>query len=155
MNPLNRKAAVLYLLVTFVLGGVAGGSVGYSMKHPQPPPRPPQNQGPGQMVEWMVTTLTRDLSLTPDQVAKIRPIVVQNGEEFEKFQREHGEKMHEMFHRHRERLLPLLTPEQVKKQEELDRQRRHRWPPPSGPRHGETPPSSPKPDGAPSEPPRK
>lgn len=143
MNPISRSAAIAYLAVTFLLGGVAGGAAGYRWGRLQWF-RPPPPSGP--MSQQIVQRLTAELSLTPDQQRQIEPIVQEGAAEMAKLHRETTERIHEAIRRGHEKLKPILTEAQQAKLAELDAARekfsKQRW---GGGPHPSSPPESKEP----------
>lgn len=135
MNPLTRKAAVLYLVATFVVGGAAGLAIGYSADR-----RPkPQKFDPADMKQKIFDGLSRDLSLSAEQQRQLEPIIQLNMDDFGSCQRENMSRVHESMKKGRERIAAILTPEQRGKFEEMERERErkfrereHRGPKPGG-----------------------
>lgn len=136
MEPLSRTMAVVYLAVTFLLGGVTGWSVGYKSGRSQAFRPPPSS---GTMSQRILERLTQDLELTPEQQRQIEPLIQSGAAEMEKLHRETTLKIREAIKRGHEKLFPLLTEKQKTKLAELDAAREKngwgRW---GGPRPPET-----------------
>jgi protein CpxP len=70
--------------------------------------------------------MTDDLNLTPDQKAKIQPILDQARPQLEQIHREAMEKTKALMDNVRTQIRPMLTPEQQKKLDEMKNDRMHR-----------------------------
>lgn len=108
MNLLTRKAAVLYLAATFVVGGLAGAAAGYNYGR-KPRFRPFDREG---MRQRICTDLSTKLKLTPEQVQQLEPLVQQGMEEFDTAHKQHIERIRELKRKGDERINAILTPEQ-------------------------------------------
>lgn len=123
MNLLTRKAAVLYLVATFVVGGAAGLAVGYSTdRHHKP-----QKFDPAEMKQKIFDGLSRELNLSAEQQRQLEPIIQLNMEDFGSCQRENMARVHDSMRKGRERIAAILTPEQRGKFEEIERQREQKF----------------------------
>jgi len=80
----------------------------------------------GLVAERMRERLTAQLKLTPDQVAKISPIIDKAGTQLEQIRRETGRRVHETFADSHREMSAYLTDEQRAKLEQI-RQRHQRW----------------------------
>lgn len=118
----NRRMVLLYLAGVFLAGGLAGGFGGYALGR-RPIFRPPNPQS---MTEHLVGQLTRDLSLTEDQVAKVRPIVEAATAEADKVHAGTWERIRGVMTDMNRRIEPLLNPDQRQKLAEKERQRSDR-----------------------------
>jgi hypothetical protein len=126
----------LGVLMVFILG-VLIGSFGVSKYHqhrfgdimgPGPMPFPPKA-----MLSRLLNSLDRELELTVSQQKKIRIILEDAINSFEKFRAEYNPEMISIKEKADSRIKALLTPEQIKKFNEMtERFSRHRPPPPPG-----------------------
>ena len=114
------------LIAGFVLVFIAGGATGVFLsatvaRH--------CFMGPahhGLVAERMRARLTAQLKLTPDQVAKISPIIDKAGTQLEQIRRETGRRVHETFADSHHEMSAYLTDEQRAKLEQI-RQRHQHW----------------------------
>jgi hypothetical protein len=129
MSPLSRNAIIGYLAATFVAGAVAGvfGARAFPAK---PAPRPPRETGA--MSERILKRWTTDFHLSPEQVAKIKPILKTVETEVSGIHQENEGRMKGSFERMHQQVLPLLDQEQKrlfeehrKKMERRANERRH------------------------------
>jgi len=117
MNSHPRWLTVLALLAIFVAGGVTGWLS-------RPPGRmhgPPHGND---LAAHLRTRLTRELSLTPQQVEKINPIVEASATELDKSRRESEERATKIIDDMHAKLATILTPEQQQKLAALREKRR-------------------------------
>jgi hypothetical protein len=129
MSPLSRNAIIGYLAATFVAGAVAGvfGARAFPAK---PAPRPPRETGA--MSERILKRWTTDFHLSPEQVAKIKPILKTVETEVSGIHQENEGRMKGSFERMHQQVLPLLDEDQKrlfeehrKKMERRANERRH------------------------------
>lgn len=122
------------LAAIFIAGLVVGGSVGFQVGRsgaPKPPPREHRdgkggNRG-GDFVERMCSRQQKDLGLSEEQMAKIKPIYEQASAELKDVNAENYERVRAIFRASHEKIKPLLTPEQIQKFEEKNRERELRF----------------------------
>jgi Spy/CpxP family protein refolding chaperone len=123
MNQPNRIKLQVWLVISlvFVLGAVTGASLDrfYLAKASKERPMHGGPGGPGSL-DRMMERLTRDLSLSTQQAQEIRKIFEESRKEF-KLQDCPGFK--ESRQRTRERINAVLSPEQRKRNDELNAQR--------------------------------
>jgi Spy/CpxP family protein refolding chaperone len=123
MNPLTRKAAVFYLVATFIVGAAAGLAVGYSAdRRPKAP-----KFDPAGIKRKIFADLTRDLQLSDDQQRQLEPIIQLNMDDFGLCQRENMARVHESMKKGRERISAILTAEQREKFEAREREREKKF----------------------------
>src|SRR5262250_2366921 len=109
MNPRSRWLAILALLAIFAAGGVTGWLV-------RPMMRPPRGPAHGEsLATHMQNRLTRELSLTPDQVTKASPIIAETASQVESARKNVDEQMVRAFDDMNTKLGAFLTPEQMTK----------------------------------------
>lgn len=141
MSPgLKWKLALGFFLV--FLAGVASGSFAWKwhQRHWSSPP-------PSEFARHMNERMRRKLDLTPEQSAKIAPIIEQSATKLEAIRVESGQRVRQTFTEMHQRISPQLTPEQRKKlatMEERHRQWRGRHrdfhePPPPPPEESPAP----------------
>lgn len=130
---MSRFKLWLGVLIVFLLG-VLAGSFGVSQYHQHrfgdmmggPMPFPPKD-----MLPRLLNSLDRELELTVSQQKKIRIILEDAMNSFEKFRAEYHPKMIAIKEKADLRIKALLTPEQTGKFNEMaERFSRHRPPPP-------------------------
>ena len=113
-NALKWKLAFAFLLV-FIAGLTTGGllSTHHIKRHFLGPPH--SGDVPGRMREH----LQRALDLTPEQSAKIAPIVDATSAKLEAIRVETAERVRKVMEESKQEIAPQLTPEQQKKLQEL------------------------------------
>lgn len=139
----------LVLSLIFLVGMVAGGALTLALG--------PILHGPPGEAEmrhnWM-SHLTHRLNLTPDQQAKIQPILTNAANQIQAMHREEVGRISQILERTNAEIAPLLTPEQqnqllgMQREMEKDRDRMipgrmHPWGPPHGGPGGMRPPPPP------------
>ena len=134
-NALKWKLVAGFLLV-FVAGGIAGAALGgfytrhlfFDVHHPR------------RVGERMKERLRAELHLTPEQVAKVSPIVDKTAAQLQEIRRDTGRQVHQIMAEAHEKIAVNLTDEQRQKLQQIEEQHR-RWRHRLGPR--EFPPESP------------
>jgi Spy/CpxP family protein refolding chaperone len=116
------------LALGFLLVFLAGVTVGFfvSARYGRPFHFGPRE---GALAQRMMERLRSELALTPEQTARIKPIIEQNAAKLESIRGETGRRVREIFKQTHEEISPQLTPEQQKKlvaMEERHRRRRER-----------------------------
>jgi hypothetical protein len=134
--PLKWKLTLGFLLV-FLAGAAVGFLIGGWDERPF---HFGARRGP--LAQRMAERFRNELELTPEQSAKITPIIERNAAKLESIRLETGRHVREIFSQTHEQISPLLSPDQQKKlaaMEERHRQRRERHrrfePPPPPPDH--------------------
>ena len=102
----------LLVALIFAVGMIAGASLMVAFRH-EGPHEPP---GAQQIRNHWLAHLTRALELTPDQQAKIEPILADAGNQIQALHRDEIDRISKIMDNANERIAPLLTPAQ---QEEL------------------------------------
>jgi Spy/CpxP family protein refolding chaperone len=132
----NRRMAILYLAGVFLAGALAGGFGGYKLGR-RPTFRPPNPQS---MADHWIGNLRRDLSLSDDQVVKVRPVIEAATAEADTIHAATWERTHGVISNTNRRIEPFLTLEQRQKLAEKERRRsdrfRQKGPPAPGPKPG-------------------
>jgi Spy/CpxP family protein refolding chaperone len=122
MNEALKWKLVAGFLLVFVAGGIAGAALGglyarhlfFEFHHPR------------MAGIRMKEHLRAELSLTPEQVAKVSPIIDKAAQQLQEVRRSTGKRVHEiMAEAHRE-IAVHLTDEQRQKLEQM-KERHHRW----------------------------
>ena len=119
MNSRSRWLTAAALVVIFLAGAVTGWLVGLSMRHPHF--RPPRRDD---MVAHMRARLTRDLALTPQQSARIDPLITQSAQELDRIRRESDERVVRVIDDMQAKLAGELTPDQTTKLAAMNERRR-------------------------------
>jgi Spy/CpxP family protein refolding chaperone len=142
----------LIMALIFGVGMVAGGSlvVAFRSEAPHNPPGVQQFKA-----HWMVH-LSHRLNLTPDQEAKIQPIIAEAVNNIQSLHNDEIDKLGQIMDAANEKIEPILTPDQQAKLKEMMREHArefsghpHPWeephPGPGGafPHDGQQPPGSP------------
>jgi Spy/CpxP family protein refolding chaperone len=138
MNRALQWKLVAGFLLVFLAGGVTGAFVGaaHARHFFFMAPRP------AVISERMRERLQRQLSLTPDQVAKISPILDKAAAQLHEVRRDTGRRVHEIIAESHRQMTGILTDEQQHKLRQLE-ERHRRW------HHGHGPPE-PAPEVSPS-----
>lgn len=125
-----KAKLILGLLAIFIAGLVVGGTVGFQVARSDAPAPAPQERrdgkggkGGGDFVERMCARQQRDLDLTDEQLAKIRPVYEQASAELKAVNAENYERVRAIFRASHEKIKPLLNSNQVLKLEEKIRER--------------------------------
>src|SRR2546430_9131542 len=140
-SALKWKLIAGFLLV-FVAGGIAGMALGglyarhlfFEFHHPR------------LVGVRMKERLRTELSLTPEQVAKVSPIVDKTAAQLQEIRRDTGRRVHDIMAEAHKEIAANLTDEQRQKLQQIEERHRrchppHR-PPPVGPGTESTPPES-------------
>ncbi len=134
MNQGLKWKLIAGFILVFVAGGISGAFLGglytrhlfFEFHHP------------GLMGVRMWDRLRTELKLTPEQVAKISPIIDKTATQLADIRKETGRRVHEvMIGAHRE-MAANLTEDQRLKLQEIEARHRH-WGRPRGPRGSTTP----------------
>lgn len=137
MTTALKWKLVLGCLLIFVAGGVTGAWVWHAqMRHPH------MRHSADKMAQHMMARLQHQLVLTPEQVNRLEPFVRQMAAELERIRRETGKQVHQVMEESHNRMVPVLSPEQRQKLEEMERRHERR-----ARRRGFLPPPPPKPEG--------
>ncbi len=124
MSVMNKPWQVCLVLVAiFTIGGISGGLVGYQVarrnfRHP-PPPR--------EVVVRRIERIGRELKLTPEQKARIRPIVQRYTGELTKAWRQSMSQSREIIERMEKEIGAELTPEQRARFDQFRQKYRERF----------------------------
>src|SRR5205814_6608610 len=128
------------LLLVFVAGGITGMALGglyarhlfFEFHHPR------------LVGVRMKERLRTELSLTPEQVAKVSPIVDKTAAQLQEIRRDTGRRVHDIMAEAHKEIAANLTDEQRKKLQQIE-ERHRRWRHHRGPREfaPESPPATP------------
>ena len=135
MNQALKWKLIAGFILVFVAGGISGAFLGglytrhvlFGLHQPQ------------QIGARMKERLRAELKLTPEQLAKISPIVDKTALQLRDVRRETARRVHETIAKAHQEMAPNLTDEQRQKLHQIE-ERHRRW------RHGhfdESPPPSP------------
>ena len=119
MNNFTKGKAILYLVAIFIAGAACGSIIGYSSGKQQ-------GVSPARQKEISERTLKRlqsRLSLSPEQIGKIKPIVEQNSASMQNLQRESWLRVSDTFKRMNAQISNHLTEEQKRKLEAMENER--------------------------------
>jgi Spy/CpxP family protein refolding chaperone len=120
---MTRTKIALYIALIFLAGGITGAGIRSMWKQPQPP-RPPM-PGPD-FAKQIFNRINERLQLTPEQIEKIEPVFRKGIDEVRAIQDRSVKEVEAAVKRNHEELASLLTPEQVQKLQEWDRER-EKW----------------------------
>ena len=110
----------LVLIAIFAVGGISGGLVAYRVaRRHMPLPLPPEAWGARRFEH-----VAQELQLTPEQKARIKPIVKRNIEEIEKLHRQSMHEVRGILERMETDIAAELTPEQRTQYEQFLKERR-------------------------------
>jgi Spy/CpxP family protein refolding chaperone len=135
MNRALQWKLIAGFILVFIAGGMTGVFLGASHAHRSFM----QWHNPGLFAERMRERLRVELKLTPEQVAKISPIIDKTAVQLEEIRSETGRRVHETFMQAHREMEANLTEEQRAKLQQIEARHRH-WhgmhgphPPPDGP----------------------
>ena len=120
MNSETRQKARLWLGLVFILGAAIGGVFGYSFAHRSYA----ATQAPATLSEperraKRVAEMTKEVGLTPEQIAQIDQIIHQAHDEMKTIHEKSDADVDAVRQRAREQMRSLLTPDQRPKFEAM------------------------------------
>ena len=122
MNRALQWKLIAGFLLVFLAGGVTGAFVGaaharhfFFMAHHR-----------AVISERMRERLQRQLDLTPEQVAKVSPIIDNAAAQLQQVRRDTGRRVHEIMTERDRQLASIITEEQRQKLQRIE-ERYHRW----------------------------
>ena len=122
MNRALKWKLIAGFLLVFLAGGLTGAFVGASHArhfffkfHHR-----------GDISERMRHRLQRELELTPEQVAKISPILERAAAQLQQMRRDSGQRVREILNETHRQMTPHLTDEQREKLKQIE-ERHRRW----------------------------
>lgn len=121
IRTLTKGKVILYLTAMFVVAAGAGTVAGYSLAKQRKSFRPPPSRE--DMATHLRAKFQRELELTPDQLAKIDPLLAQTFREVEEAGRRNMRETGKLFERLNEQMSEFLTPKQQQALVEMDRKR--------------------------------
>ena len=129
MNRALKWKLIAGFLLVFLAGGMTGAFVGAShARHIFL-----QFHHPGLIGARMKERLQTELNLTPEQVAKISPIIDKTAAQLREIRRDTGRRVHEVMTQAHREMAANLTDEQRKKLQQIEERHRH-WHRGRGPR---------------------
>jgi Spy/CpxP family protein refolding chaperone len=122
MNQVLKWKLIAGFLLVFVAGGIAGAALGgfyarhlfFEFHHPK------------LVGARMKERLRTELSLTPEQVAKVSPIVDKTAAQLQEIRRDTGRRVHEIMADAHKEIAANLTDEQRQKLQQIE-ERHRRW----------------------------
>jgi Spy/CpxP family protein refolding chaperone len=137
MNQVLKWKLIAGFLLVFVAGGITGMALGgLYARHLFF-----EFHRPGRMGDRMKERLRTELSLTPEQVAKVSPIVDKTAAQLQEIRRDTGRRVHEIIAEAHKEIAVNLTDEQRQKLQQIEERHRRGWRHRHGPH--EFPPESP------------
>jgi Spy/CpxP family protein refolding chaperone len=140
MNQVLKWKLIAGFLLVFVAGGITGMAFGgLYARHLFF-----EFHRPGRVGDRMKERLRTELSLTPEQVAKVSPIVDKTAAQLQEIRRDTGRRVHEIMTEAHKEIATSLTDEQRQKLQQIE-ERHRRWRHHHGPHEfpGESPPVTP------------
>ena len=120
MNGALKWKLIAGFVLVFVAGGIAGAAFGgFYARHLFF-----DVHRPGRMADRMKERLRTELRLTPEQVAKVSPIVDKTAAQLRQIRRDTGQRVHELMTEAHKEIAVNLTDEQRQKLQQI--QERHR-----------------------------
>jgi len=122
MNGALRWKLVAGFVLVFVAGGIAGAALGgFYARHLLF-----ESHRPGRVGDRMKERLRTELRLTPEQMAKISPIVDKTAVQLRQIRRDTGRRVHEIMMEAHQEIATNLTDEQRQKLQQIEEHHR-RW----------------------------
>ena len=120
MNPFSKWKTIGYAAAIFVAGGISGGALGLyeARSHLYEPPREQE------LAIRMRTRLQTKLGLTPDQVAKVNPIVDAAAASLRSIRMDTVQRVNKVFEDSYAQISAILTPDQRAQLEQMQKERR-------------------------------
>ena len=120
VTALTKGKVILYLTAIFVVAAAAGTVAGYSLAKQKRPPGPPRLQD---MAMHLRAKFQSKLELTPEQMAKLDPLLDQTFKEVGAAHLRNMRETGKLFDALNERMSEFLTPKQQQALLEMDRKR--------------------------------
>jgi len=122
MNGALKWKLVAGFVLVFVAGGIAGAALGgWYARHLFF-----EIHRPGTVGDRMKERLRAELSLTPEQVAKVSPIVDKTASQLQEIRSDTGRRVHEIIMEAHKEIAANLTDEQRQKLQQIE-ERHRRW----------------------------
>jgi len=141
MNSALKWKLIAGFLLVFVAGGITGMALGglyarhlfFEFHHPR------------LVGVRMKERLRTELSLTPEQIAKVSPIVDKTAAQLQEIRRDTGQRVHEIMAEAHKEIAANLTDEQRQKLQQIEERHRRGWRHRHGPHEfsPESPPATP------------
>ena len=122
MNRALKWKLIVGFVLVFVAGGMTGAFLGASHARQLFFAQPHR----GMMSQRMRDHYRAQLNLTPEQVAKISPIIDKTAEQLEQIRHETGQRVHELFTEAHREMAAHLSDEQRTKLQAMET-RHHQW----------------------------
>jgi Spy/CpxP family protein refolding chaperone len=123
MNQVLKWKLITGFLLVFVAGGITGMALGgLYARHLFF-----EFHRPGRVGDRMKERLRTELSLTPEQVAKVSPIVDKTAAQLQEIRRDTGRRVHEIMAQAHKEIAVNLTDEQRRKLQQIEERHRRGW----------------------------
>ena len=123
MNGALKWKLVAGFFLVFVAGGIAGAALGgWYTRH-----LVFESHRPGRMGDRMKERLRTELHLTPEQTAKISPIIDKTTAQLRQMRRDTRQRVHEIMMGAHNEISVNLTDEQRQKLQQIEEQHRRGW----------------------------
>ena len=120
MSQFSQWKTIGYAVAIFVAGGISGGALGvYEPKSHLFDPQREQEVA----LKWR-TRLQNKLDLTPDQMARINPIIDNGVAQLRSIRSDTMERLNKVFEDSYTKISAILTPDQRAKLDQMDKERR-------------------------------
>jgi Spy/CpxP family protein refolding chaperone len=119
MSNVTKGQAIIYLVAIFIAGAAFGAVIGYTSGKREAVVPARQKE----MSERTLGRLEARLNLTPEQIAKVKPIVEQNSAAMQAIHRESWQRVSETFKRMNAKIAFHLTEDQNQKLEAMESER--------------------------------
>ena len=119
MSNVTKGKAILYLVAIFIAGAACGTILGYATGKQEAVSPARQKE----MSERTLRRLETRLNLSPEQIAKVKPIVEQNSAAMQSIHRESWQRVSETFKRMNAQIAGHLNEEQKRKLEAMENER--------------------------------
>jgi len=120
MTQFSKWKTIGYAVAIFVAGGISGGALGvYETKSHLFAPPPEQ-----EMALRILNRLRTNLDLSPEQLAKIRPIIEGSAKDLHSIRAETAQRINKVFDDSYAQVSAILTPEQ---RTTLNQMQKERW----------------------------
>jgi Spy/CpxP family protein refolding chaperone len=122
MNSALKWKLIAGFVLVFVAGGITGAALGgFYARHLFF-----EFHRPGRVADRMKERLRIELRLTPEQVAKVSPIVDKTAAQLQEIRRDTGRRVHEIMADAHKEIAANLTDEQRQKLQQIE-ERHRRW----------------------------
>jgi hypothetical protein len=119
MSPFSKWKTIGYAVAIFVAGGISGGALGvYETKSHLFEPQREQDVA----LHWR-NRLQEKLGLTPDQMAKINPVIDNGVAQMRSIRSDTMQRLNKIFEDSYAKISAVLTPDQRTKLDQMDKER--------------------------------